>query len=443
MIVNIERVVVVRWQDGFIVGVTRHGDGVVTILRMSNAPLAGIRVVEVTSIYSGPMAGMMLAELGAEVIKLESPNKPDMIRNAFFGPHGLSPQFYALNRGKKFVSVDAGTPEGRDVVQQLVASADVFLHNIRPEKPEAIGLGYDELSAANPRLIYVAISGYGNEGPLAAQPAYDYAVQARVGMVDYQRDISTGKASLVSQVLVDKTSAQAAVQGVLAALYVRERSGVGQRIDIPMIGVGLHFEWPDTMSIHFSQVVPTMPHEGMPPHLFQVPAAALLVLTTSDEGEIACSPAMPPFDGFAIALDRPDWIVDERFAENMSRMINLPALLAEITEAAAAFTRADLLARFAENGVACGPVNRRSEVLDDAQIRHLGLISEADAPMLGTVRQPAPMWHFSASPTAHTTHIAVTGGDTREVLLSLGIADSHVADLLTRGIGFEGPAPAP
>jgi crotonobetainyl-CoA:carnitine CoA-transferase CaiB-like acyl-CoA transferase len=407
---------------------------------MSTAPLAGIRVVEVTSIYSGPMAGMMLAELGAEVIKLESPNKPDMIRNAFFGPHGLSPHFYALNRGKKFVSVDAATIEGREVVQQLVATADVFLHNIRPEKPEVIGLGYAELSAANPRLIYVAISGYGNDGPLADQPAYDYAVQARVGMVDYQRDVSTGKASLISQVVIDKTSAQAAVQGVLAALYMRERSGIGQRVDIPMLGVGLHFEWPDAMAPHFSQVIPTMPHEGMPSHMFQVPAAALLVLTTSDGGEIACSPAMPPFDGFAVALDRPDWVVDERFSENISRMINLPALLAEITEAAVAFTREDLLARFAENGVACGPVNRRSDVLDDAQIRHLGLISEADALMLGTVRQPAPMWHFSESAAERTTHIAVTGGDTREVLTSLGIADSQVSDLLARGIAFEGPA---
>jgi formyl-CoA transferase len=108
---------------------------------MDTSPLAGIRVVEVTSIYSGPLAGMLLAELGAEVIKLESPNKPDMTRNQFFGPHGLSAPFYALNRGKKFLSVDAAAPEGREIVQQLVASADVFLHNIRPEKPESIGLG--------------------------------------------------------------------------------------------------------------------------------------------------------------------------------------------------------------------------------------------------------------------------------------------------------------
>jgi crotonobetainyl-CoA:carnitine CoA-transferase CaiB-like acyl-CoA transferase len=195
------------------------------------------------------------------------------------------------------------------------------------------------------------------------------------------------------------------------------------------------------MSIHFSQVVPTLPHEGMPPHMFQIPAAALLVITTSDGGEIACSPAMPPFDGFAIALDRPDWIVDERFAENISRFLNLPAFLAEINVAASTFTRDDLLARFADNGVACGPVNRRSEVLDDPQIRHLGLISEADTPMLGTVRQPAPMWHFSDSPADRTTHIAVTGGDTREVLLSLGIAATRVNDLVARGIAFEGPAP--
>jgi crotonobetainyl-CoA:carnitine CoA-transferase CaiB-like acyl-CoA transferase len=261
-------------------------------------------------------------------------------------------------------------------------------------------------------------------------------------MVDYQRDISTGKASLISQVLVDKTSAQAAVQGVLAALYVRERTGAGQRIDIPMIGVGRHFEWPDAMAQHFSQLIPTMPQEGMPSHMFQIPAASLLVVTTSDGGEITCSPALPPFDGFAIALDRPDWIVNERYSENISRMLNLPEFLAEVTEAAAAFTREELLARFTENDVACGPVNRRSEVAEDPQIRHLELISEHDAPMLGTVRQPAPMWHFSESPAKHTTHIAGTGGDTREVLSSLGVPDDRIADLLARGIAFDGPAGA-
>lgn len=151
---------------------------------MGAAPLEGIKVVEITSIYSGPLAGLLLAELGADVIKVESVDKPDLIRNRTQGPHGVSTVFYALNRGKRFVSIDATTPRGRALFADLVAGADVFLHNIRPGKPEAIGLGYDELAVHNPRLVYAAISGLGHEGPDSDQRVYDYVVQARVGMVD-------------------------------------------------------------------------------------------------------------------------------------------------------------------------------------------------------------------------------------------------------------------
>ena len=404
----------------------------------STAPLAGINVIEITSIYSGPLAGVLLAELGANVVKVESPTKPDLVRNQGAGPFGVSPTFYALNRGKRFVSIDATTAEGRKVLVDLVSKADVFLHNIRPGKPEAIGLGYEDLAALNPRLIYAAISGLGTEGSDASQPVYDYVVQARIGMVDYQRDISTGKASLISQVVVDKTTAQAAVQGILAALYVRERTGKGQRIDLPMIGCGLHFEWSDAMGGFFSQVTPAIPREALPMHMLHMPAAALVVVTTSDGGEIACSPALPPFDGFAIAFDRPDWILDERFAENTPRAFNFPAFREELTAAALNFTTAELLARLEANGVASGPVQLRGDVHNDPQIKHLDLIVERDTEQLGRVRQPRPMWHFGQTPAEVTSTIGTTGQHTREVLAEAGLSPEAVNQLIASGIAFEG-----
>ncbi len=402
------------------------------------APLTGINVVEITSIYSGPLAGLLLAELGANVIKVESPSKPDLIRNQGGSPHGVSPVFYALNRGKRFVSLDATSEEGRTLLVDLVSKADVFLHNIRPGKPEAIGLGYDELAAINPRLVYAAISGLGTHGTDASQPVYDYVVQARIGMVDYQRDVATGKASLISQVLVDKTTAQATVQGVLAALYVRERTGKGQRIDLPMLGVGLHFEWSDAMGGFFSQLTPSIPREALPPHMLQMPAAALVVVTTADGGEIACSPALPPFDGFAIAFDRPDWVLDARFAENTPRAFNFPAFHAELTEAALNFSTPELLARLESNGVAAGPVLRRGDVHNDPQIKHLDLIVERDTGMIGTVRQPRPMWHFGDTPAQVTSSIGGTGKDTREVLTEAGLSTEAIDKLVASGIAFEG-----
>ncbi len=403
---------------------------------MGAAPLEGIKVVEITSIYSGPLAGLLLAELGADVIKVESVDKPDLIRNRTQGPHGVSTVFYALNRGKRFVSIDATTPRGRALFADLVAGADVFLHNIRPGKPEAIGLGYDELAVRNPRLVYAAISGLGHEGPDSDQRVYDYVVQARVGMVDYQRAVDTGKASLISQVVVDKTTAQATVQAILAALYVRERTGKGQRIDLPMLGVGLHFEWPDAMAPNFTEVTPSAAPSSLPRHIQQLPAAALVVVVAGDGGEIVCSPALPPFDGFCIAFDRTDWIVDDRFADAMTRALHLPEFVGEMDAAALRFTAAELLARLEENGVACGPVRSRSAIHEDAQIRHLGLLSEHDTGFVGTVRQPHPMWHFSVTPAQITTSMGRTGEHTCEVLAELGVSADEIAQLLRDGVAF-------
>ena len=187
----------------------------------SNSPLAGIKVVEITSIYSGPMAGMMLGELGAHVVKVESPGSPDPLRASGLGPgpDGVNSIFYSLNRGKQFCAIDAKTDKGRELLFDLAASADVFIHNMRPGKAEGLGLSYEALSAVNPGIICGAISGHGPDGPEAHLPAYDYVVQAKLGMVDHQRD-REGRGDLVRQVVVDKTSANALVQGILAALYL-------------------------------------------------------------------------------------------------------------------------------------------------------------------------------------------------------------------------------
>lgn len=399
----------------------------------STAPLAGLRVIELTSIYSGPLAGLLLAELGADVVKVESQKKPDLIRHAGGQPYGVSPVFYALNRGKRFVSLDATTDAGRAVLLELIDSADVFLHNIRPGKPEAIGLGFEALAARNPRLIYAAISGLGRDGPDAEQRVYDFVVQARVGMVDYQRDPATGRAALISQVVVDKSSGMAIVQAILAALYARERTGRGQRIDVPMLGVGLHFEWPDAVASHLARVDPPVPPEALPPHLLQMPAWGILVLQTADGAEIACSPTLPPFDGFAIALDRPDWLVDARFAETETRVLNFPAFHAELVEAAARFQGAELLARLHANGVPAGAVKRRQDVHRDPQVVHLDLLVERETDFLGPVRQPRPMWQFSETPALVTTRVGRTGQHTREVLREHGLTDARIDALVAAG----------
>ncbi|MEM7339499.1 MAG: CaiB/BaiF CoA-transferase family protein [Actinomycetota bacterium] len=398
-------------------------------------PLAGIKVVEITSIYSGPMAGMMLAELGADVVKVESPDGPDPLRASGLaaGPDSVNSIFYSLNRGKRFCAVDAKSDRGRAVLHDLVQEADVFLHNMRPGKAEALGLDYDTLHAENPRLIYGAISGVGNEGPEAHLPVYDYVMQAKIGMVDYQRDLTTGASDLVHQVVVDKTSANGLVQGILAALFMRERTGQGQRVDVPMVAAGLAFLWPDGMAAAHAELSPAIPLEQMPPWLEHAPGSFLIVLPTSD-GEIATGILLPPWDGLCLAIDRVDLVTDERFSEQLNRILNLPALIEEVKGEVAKHTTAEILARFAEHDFAAGEVKSRREVHEDPTVQHLGLISETDVEGVGRVRQPAPMWSFSGAGTARTTSIGFTGGQSREVLAELGLSSDAIESLIADGV---------
>ena len=402
----------------------------------TNSPLAGIKVVEITSIYSGPMAGMMLGELGAHVVKVESPGSPDTLRASGLGPgpDGVNSIFYSLNRGKQFCSIDAKTDKGRELLFDLAASADVFIHNMRPGKAEGLGLSYEALSAVNPGIICGAISGHGPDGPEAHLPAYDYVVQAKLGMVDHQRD-REGRGDLVRQVVVDKTSANALVQGVLAALYMREKTGRGQRVEIPMVAAGLAFLWPDGLAAAHAELNPAIPLEQMPPWLESAPGSFLVVLETTD-GEIATGILLPPWDGLCLALERTDWITDERFSEALGRVLNLPELIAEVSAEVAKYTTEEVLARFEEHDFAAGKVVTRRQVHEDPTVKHLGLISEQAAPGLGQVRQPAPMWMFSDADPETTTSLNSTGGDSREVLAELGVSSDEFDQLEEDGIVF-------
>jgi crotonobetainyl-CoA:carnitine CoA-transferase CaiB-like acyl-CoA transferase len=348
--------------------------------------------------------------------------------------------FYSLNRGKRFCSIDAKTSRGKELLFELVANADVFIHNMRPGKAEGLGLDYESLSLANPRIIYGAITGHGPEGPEAHLPAYDYVVQAKLGMVDYQRD-KDGRGDLVRQVVVDKTSANALVQGVLAALYMREKTGTGQRIDIPMVAAGLAFLWPDGLAPAHAELEPTISLDQLPPWLESAPGSFLVVLETSD-GEIATGILLPPWDGLCLALERTDWITDERFTEQLNRVLNLPDLIDEVATEVAKYSTAEVLSRFETYDFAAGKVVTRREIQDDPTIQHLGLITEQEAPGVGPVRQPAPMWMFSDAKTETTTSLNMTGGDSLEVLMEIGVSIDEFEQLQDEGVVFvTGSAP--
>jgi crotonobetainyl-CoA:carnitine CoA-transferase CaiB-like acyl-CoA transferase len=207
-------------------------------------PLRGIRVVDLTSNMSGPLATMVLADQGADVVKVE-PLAGDLIRTVGTGSGGMSAYFANLNRGKRSIAVDLSTPGGVEVVLRLTSAADVFVQNFRPGVVKRLGLDPEMLMAANERLVYGSISGFGLEGPLAAQPAYDHVVQALSGFAAIQ-ELGDGP-DLVRQGVIDKASAYTLAQAITAALLQRTTTGKGARIDVAMLDVALAFLWPDGM----------------------------------------------------------------------------------------------------------------------------------------------------------------------------------------------------
>ena len=389
-------------------------------------PLAGITVVELADIITGPLCGLLLREMGADVIKVET-RASSIYRRHVVYRDGIPPLFYNTNRGKQSVSIDAKTPEGRALLGDLVDSADVLLTNQRPGKPAALGLGYDELRARNPRLVYVHITGFGDDGPYADLPTWDFVLQGLLGMVSYQSDPVTGAMDMTRQVVVDKCTAYTACQAVLGALFARERTGEGQLVQVTMAEAGLAFFWCDAMaSFH------TLPERTMP---YDVKDAYRLYATR--DGHVVTMPTVSPFERIALALDHPEWLTDMRFNTPEAVLENQVAALDLYAPAFAEFTTDEVMARFADLDLPLGRVNTRDQMLADAQLAHMGAVIEHDdISPVGRARQPRPPWRFASTPAEPTASVPLMGEHTRAVLgerLGLGVAELdrlHVAGVL-------------
>jgi crotonobetainyl-CoA:carnitine CoA-transferase CaiB-like acyl-CoA transferase len=209
-------------------------------------PLAGVRVLDLTTMVAGPVATRMLADQGADVIKIEPPHG-DLMRH--FNPirNGMSASFLSCNRNKRSLAVDLKAAQGLTIVQKLIATADVLVHNFRPGAIERIGLGEDAVREIRQDIVYVSISGFGDSGPYANQRAYDPVIQALSGLAEIQTDRDTGRPKMVRTIIADKTTALTAAQAITAALFARERSGHGQHIRIAMLDAMIAYLWPEAM----------------------------------------------------------------------------------------------------------------------------------------------------------------------------------------------------
>ena len=386
----------------------------------------GFTVVEACQMVAGPLAGTVLADLGAEVIKIESPKGGDRMRYMGHRVGGIGAFWANVNRGKRSVVLDLQQAEAVEVFHDLIARSDVFIQNFRPGVVERLGIDEPSLREVRPDLIYVSVSGFGETGPYIDQKSYDYVIQALSGMAALQAD-SSGDPSLIRNVVIDKVTAYTAAQSVMAAVIARLRGHGGQHVRISMIDVALAFLWPDGMMQH------TLLDEGRytpGPHM----ADNYLVRRTLDGHLALMGMSNSQFPGVCAALGTTGWLADERFATMDARETNADELSDLITAEVAKHTGADLVARLHEQDVPCAVVNPLDRVHLDPQVQHNGILVEHQRPWLGTVREPRPPARYSATPTSLGRHAPKLDEHTDEVLAELGRSAETVADLRSRGV---------
>lgn len=387
--------------------------------------LNGIKVVDLTSMVSGPVAAGMLADQGATVIKVE-PLHGEQMR--FLGPSqiGTPPTFYSCNRGKQSIALNLKAQEGKDVLWRLIKEADVLIQNFRPGAMARMGFSNEDIRAANDKIIYVSISGFGETGPYADQRVYDPVIQALSGATDIQADRQTGKPTMFRVIVADKVASLTAAQAVSSALFHRERSGEGQDINLSMLDAMLSFFWPEAMGgLTFAE------NQWDPS---SVAASMDLIFEAQDGFITAGAISDKEWAGMCRALNREDLIDDERFATARGRGINGDERKRITGEEIAKWPREEILGRMREHEVPSAPLLKRTELLDNDQILASESISRVEHEGFGEVRQAVPAARFSRTPSEIQGPAPKLGQQTDEILTSLGYTDAERAQLLEQGI---------
>jgi crotonobetainyl-CoA:carnitine CoA-transferase CaiB-like acyl-CoA transferase len=386
-------------------------------------PLSGVRVIDLTSVVSGPFATMFLADQGADVVKVE-PLGGDITRRSrqSVDPTGqFSALFISTNRGKRSIALDLKQPQGTEILRRLIARADVLVQNFRPQVMERLGLGEGAMRLLNPRLIYVSISGAGDSGPYAEKRIYDPIIQGLSGFADVQAEAKTRRPQMIRTIVADKTTSVVTAQAVASALYAREMSGVGQHIKIAMLDVMIAYLWPEAMMQYtvVGQEATAGDPNARPDLIFQTLDGYMTVGTISDS----------EWRGFCRAAEAPELAEDKRFNTPGARTANASERIHLMGEILAKRTTGDWLARLDDADVPCAPVLRRGEVASNEQVVARGLIHEFDHPGIGRVRQPKPAAEFSATPSRVPSPAPRIGEHGRQILEELGYAADEIAGL--------------
>jgi len=375
-------------------------------------PFENITVLEFSTMITASFAAMMMADQGARVIKVEPMDMGDPMRYIGATKGGISALFANCNRGKQSIKVDLKQAAGQQLILDLIPQVDVVIHNFRPGVMDSLGLGSASLRGINPRLVYLAVSGFGTTGPLAKAPAYDPIIQAHVGMTASQGGEGH---TFIRNLMCDKITAYTAMQAVTGALLVRANTGEGQHVDLAMIDAGLFFIYPDSF----------MKDTLLDPDIAAQPLLSDLIyeLTETQDGAITMSAATDrQRAGVLKALGKESMMSDPRFNSMESLLQNIDAYRESLADAFKQLPTDVILARLIENEVPAARCLSRAEVLNQGQLESNGTLVERDHPLMGSMRLVRSPAKFNGESLPVAGHAPAHGQDTDQVLADFGLS---------------------
>ena len=383
-------------------------------------PLEGIKIIDISTIVSGPLAASMLGDQGAEVIKIEPPFRGENAR--VMGPikEGSGALFAAVNRSKRSLAMDLKQEESKKIIYKLIETADVIIDNFRPGALERLGLDYDNIKKHNPKIIQMSITGYGETGPYSKRRVYDPLIQATAGVCDAQS--IEGQPKYMKTLMCDKITSLTAAQAMTAALYKREKTNKGQRVTLSMLDTALYFMWSDSMynySWHGDDWAP-MPNiaDFYEPVKTKDGYIALVAINDSE------------FAGVCRAIDREDLLTDDRFSTMQNRMMNVMEMQKILLHAYTLFTSEELVDRMDKNDVPSAIINKLSDVIDDPQVQNNNSIRELSKDDDNSMQSPRSPAQYSSTPCSDNPKFMPDLGEhSKEILLENGFSDEKINEL--------------
>ncbi len=386
--------------------------------------LDGIKILEVANYITGPYAAMLLADLGAEVIKVEVPGQGDPFRG--WGGDAYSPTFCGLNRNKRSFTLNVQLPEGKKIFLELAATADVVIENMRPGVGERLGIGYEAVRAVNPLIVYCSISGYGSDGPYRERPGYDTIGQAMGGLLGVLTDLDEPKG--VGAPLSDLLTGMYACYAIQGGLLARERHGIGQKVETSLLQATIAFGADNAVRFLATGNIPDRKHRV---HMAQVYAC---VGSDTLPFVIHLSSPQKFWENLCACVGRPDLVKDARFVDLESRIHNYDALHDILQDAFAKQPRQHWIEALIGRDVPVAPILNLKEVFEDPQVKHLGMVSPMTHPKMGPMNLLSSGIRMSETPPVMRLPPPMLGENSEEILATLGYEAAAVAALRKGGV---------